>query len=141
MAIALTAAAFVSADYFGAFGLKKYLVLDFAEASFKPVDKETGAPVPDVVITCYQRGNLNACTQPRKNSREMGLVTVRIPMQKLVWESILFKAKEETLTPDNPELRMMFIHPNYTNALESFTVQELYGNTVTKYRVEMLKNF
>ncbi len=77
---------FVTGDYFGLYGLKKYLVIDFIESSFKPVDEETGAPVVDVKIRCFQKDNGNACTQ--KESRIKGLVIARIPVQKLVWESL-----------------------------------------------------
>ena len=84
---------FVAGDYFGLFGLKKYLVLDFIETSFKPVDKDTGAPILDVKLRCFQKGNGNACTQ--KESRLTGIVMARIPIQKLVWKSLLFKNKEE----------------------------------------------
>lgn len=74
---------FVTGDYFGLFGLKKYLVLAFAEASFKTIDQETGAPVLDVKIRCFQKGHDNACTQ--KESHITGIVIARIPVQKLVW--------------------------------------------------------
>lgn len=104
---------FVAGDYFGLFGLKKYLVLDFVESSFKPVDKETGAPILEVRIKCFQKGNENACTQ--KESRSTGVVIVRIPVQKLVWESLLFKNKEELVATNDPQLHIMFIHYDFIN--------------------------
>lgn len=130
---------FVAGDYFGLFGLKKYLVLDFAESSFKPVDKETGAPVLEVRIKCFQKGNMNACTQ--KDSRTTGIIIARIPVQKLVWESLLFKNKEELVATNDPQLHMMFIHYNYNNPVETFTIEDLYNDPVSKYPVKMERKF
>jgi len=130
---------FVTGDYFGLFGMKKYLVLDFAESSFKPIDKETGAPVLEVRIKCFQKGNMNACTQ--KDSRTTGIIIARIPVQKLVWESLLFKNKEELVATNDPQLHMMFIHYNYNNPVETFTIEDLYNNPVSKYSVKMERKF
>jgi len=130
---------FVTGDYFGLFGLKKYLVLDFVESSFKPVDKETGAPILDVKIRCFQQGNNNACTQ--KESRSTGIVLVRIPVQKLVWESLLFKNKEELVATNDPRLHIMFIHYNFTNPIETFVIEDLYNKSISKYPVKMERKF
>ena len=130
---------FVTGDYFGLFGLKKYMVLGFAESSFKPVDKETGAPVLDVKIRCFQKGNSNACTQ--KESRSTGVVIARIPVQKLVWETLLFKNKEELLATNDPQLHIMFIHYNFSNPVETFTIEDLYNKPVRKYPVKMARKF
>jgi len=130
---------FVTGDYFGLFGLKKYLVLDFAESSFKPVDKESGAPVLDVKIKCFQKGNENACTQ--KESRSTGIIIARIPVQKLVWESLLFKNKEELVATNDPRLHIMFIHYDFTNPVKTFVIEDLYNKPVSKYPVEMKRKF
>jgi hypothetical protein len=130
---------FVMGDYFGLFGLKKYLVFDFIEASFKPVNEETGAPIIDVKIRCFQKGNNNACTQ--KESRSTGIVIVRIPIQKLVWESILFKNKEEIVPPDDPQLQIMFIHYNYNNPVETLVVEDIVQSPVIKQVVKMERKF
>jgi hypothetical protein len=130
---------FVAGDYFGVFGLKKYLVLDFAESSFRPVDKETGAPVIDVKIRCFQKGNSNACTQ--KESRSTGVIIVRVPVQKLVWESLLFKNKEELVATNDPQLHIMFIHYNYNNPVATFSIEDLYINPVSKYSIKMERKF
>lgn len=130
---------FVVGDYFGLFGLKKYLVLDFAEASFRPVEHDTGAPVLEVRIKCFQKGNENACTQ--KESRSRRIVSARIPMQKLIWESLLFKNKEELIPSREPQLHIMFIHYNYTNLVETFAVEDLYHNPVSEYPVKMERKF
>ncbi len=130
---------FVTADYYGVFGLKKYLVLDFAESSFRPVDKETGAPVIDVKIRCFQKGNSNACTQ--KESRSSGIIIVRIPVQKLVWESLLFKNKEELVATSDPQLHIMFIHYNYNNPVATFSIEDLYNDPVSKYSIKMERKF
>ena len=130
---------FVTADYFGLFGLKKYLVLDFAESSFKPVDDETGAPVIDVKIRCFQKGNSNACTQ--KESRSTGVIIVRVPVQKLVWETLLFKNKEELVATNDPQLHIMFIHYNYNNPVATFNIEDLYNNPVSKYSIKMERKF
>lgn len=129
----------VTADYFGLFGLKKYLVLDFAESSFKPVDDETGAPVIDVKIRCFQKGNSNACTQ--KESRSTGVIIVRVPVQKLVWETLLFKNKEELVATNDPQLHIMFIHYNYNNPVATFSIEDLYNNPVSKYSIKMERKF
>lgn len=132
-------ALFVAGDYFGMFGLKKYLVLDFAEISFKPIEKETGAPVIDVKIKCFQKGNDNACAQ--KESRTTGTIIARIPVQKFVWKSLMFKNKEKLVTIDDPLLNIMFIHYNYKNPVETFVVEKLYNSPVRKYPVKMERKF
>ena len=130
---------FMTVDYFGVFGLKKYLVLDFAESSFRPIDKETGAPVIDVKIRCFQKGNSNACTQ--KESRATGIIIVRVPLQKLVWETLLFKNKEELVATNDPQLHIMFIHYNYNNPVATFSIEDLYNNPVSKYSIKMERKF
>ncbi len=130
---------FVVGDYFGLFGLKKYLVLDFIESSFKPVTKRSGAPIPDVKIKCFQKGNENACTQ--KASRTTGIIIARIPVQKLIWESLLFRSKEELVATNDPEIHIMFIHYDYKNPVATFTVQNLYNQPVSKHRVIMERKF
>ena len=130
---------FMIVDYFGVFGLKKYLVLDFAESSFRPIDKETGAPVIDVKIRCFQKGNSNACTQ--KESRATGIIIVRVPVQKLVWETLLFKNKEELVATNDPQLHIMFIHYNYNNPVATFSIEDLYNNPVSKYSIKMERKF
>ena len=137
--VLVLAGLFVTGDYFGLFGLKKYLVLDFAESSFKPVDKESGAPVLDVKIKCFQKGNENACTQ--KESRTTGIIIARFPVQKLVWESLLFKNKEELVATNDPNLHIMFIHYNFTNPVESFVIEDLYNKPVSKYPVKMERKY
>ena len=114
-------------------------MLDFAESSFKPVDKESGAPVLDVKIKCFQKGNENACTQ--KESRTTGIIIARIPVQKLVWESLLFKNKEELVATNDPNLHIMFIHYNFTNPVESFVIEDLYNKPVSKYPVKMERKY
>ena len=133
------AALSITGDYFGVFGLKKYLVLDFAESSFKPIDKDSGAPVLEMRIKCFQKGNENACTQ--KENATIGIITVRIPVQKLVWRSLLFKTKEELVATNDPQLHMMFIHYNYDNQVETFIIEDLYNNPLSKYSVKMEKKF
>jgi hypothetical protein len=130
---------FVAGDYFGLFGLKKYLVLDFAESSFKTIEEGSGAPVLDVRIKCFQKGNENACTQ--KASRTTGIIIVRIPVQKLVWESLLFKNKEELVATSDPKIHIMFIHYNYHNPVETFTIKSLFDQPVVKYPVKMERKF
>ena len=130
---------FMTVDYFGVFGLKKYLVLDFAESSFRPIDKETGAPVIDVKIRCFQKGNSNACTQ--KESHATGIIIVRVPVQKLVWETLLFKNKEELVATNDPQLHIMFIHYNYNNPVATFSIEDLYNNPVSKYSIKMERKF
>jgi len=130
---------FVMGDYFGLFGLKKYLVLDFIEVSFKLANKETGAPIIDVKTRCFQKGNNNACTQ--KESRSTGIVIVRIPIQKLIWESLLFKNKEELVATSDPRLHIMFIHYDFTNPVETFVIEDLYNKPISKYPVRMERKF
>lgn len=139
IAVPVLSGLFVVGDYFGLFGLKKYLVLDFIETSFKPVEQETGAPILDVRIKCFQKGNDNACTQ--KDSRETGIIIARIPVQKLVWDSLLFKNKEELVASRDPQLHIMFIHYNYNNPVKSFEVESLFNKPVSKYPVTMERKF
>lgn len=138
-AICGVAGLFVLGDYFSLFGLKKYLLLDFIDASFRIEEQATGVPVGGVRIKCFQQGNENACTQ--KDGRSRGLVIARVPIQKIVWESLLFRNKEDLVPPRDPQLHIMFIHYDYDNPVESFAVAEIYREPPTEYLVKMERRF
>lgn len=126
---------FIVCDYFALFGLKKYLVLDFIELSFVTRDQDTGAPVVGVRVRCFQKGNDNACT--KKKSKSTATLLIRVPVQNIVWHSLLFKNKVERLEPQNSKLHIMFIHPDYTNPIESIVLAEIVQKPLLQHPVTM----
>ena len=119
---------FVIGDYFTLFGTHIVNRYDFMEMNFKPVDEETGSPVLDVHVRCFQKNNHNACTE--RESHMAGILLVNVPILKQVTRSILFQKDVKVQTTLDPRLHIMFIHPDYANPVETYLVSEipLYKN-------------
>ena len=119
---------FVIGDYFTLFGTHIVNRYDFMEMNFKPVDEETGSPVLDVHVRCFQKNNHNACTE--RESHMAGILLVNVPILKQVTRSILFQQDVKLQTTLDPKLHIMFIHPEYANPVETYLVSEipLYKN-------------
>lgn len=139
LAGACIALALILADYSGLFGLKKHLVLDFIEASFSTRDKATGSPILEVKVKCFQKNNENACTQ--KNTSSDMLANIRIPVQKIVSESLLFRKNEELVSSLDPSINIMFIHKNYGSIIETFNIKQIHDRPMAEYPVRMEKKF
>lgn len=119
---------FVIGDYFALFGTHVVDRYEFMEMNFKPVDGETGSPVLDVHVRCFQKNNHNACTE--RESHMTGILLVNIPIIKHVTKSILFQQGVKFQDTLDPKLHIMFIHPDYANPVETYLVPEIpsYAN-------------
>ncbi len=135
IAIAILAGSFVTADYFALFGTKKNLKLDFVEARFRTLDKETGALVFDVGVRCFQQNNMNACS--RRDSHQAGVVSAHIPVRRLIESTLLFKKSEEIIKSADPELHVMLMHQNYYNPTKTILLDDIYSHKQIEYTVEM----
>jgi len=129
------AGAFVTADYFELFGSKIENKLNFAEIRFRTLDKETRAIVSDVGVRCFQKQNMNACT--RKESRQLGVVSVNIPIQRAVKKTLLFKKAEEIYKSIDPKINIMLLHQNYHNPTVTLMMEDIYSNNLGEQTVEM----
>ena len=127
----------VIADYFVLFGTRVVYKFDFIEMIFKPVDEETGAPVVDVHVRCFQKNNRNACTE--KNSGKAGILAINIPVTKIVTKSWLFDKEIRYQETADPKLHIMFIHYDYANPVETFEIQKLPALTGKVITVHMPK--
>ena len=130
---------FIIGDYLTLFGVKETEVLGFIDISFKPIEEDTGAMVPEVKVRCFQKNNGNACTQ--RDSNKIGIVSIRIPVFKRVIRSRLFIKEEAMKASLDPKLHIMFIHYNYHNPVKSFIIKELYHTPVQNYLIKMSKRF
>lgn len=115
--------ALVIADYFAVFGTRTKSRFDFYELTFKPVDEETGAPVVDVHVRCFQKSNENACTL--KNSGKAGILSVNIPVTKIITRTWLFEKVVSIQQTRDPKVHIMFIHHDYARPVETVLIQSL----------------
>ena len=133
--IGLLAIVIVVADYFALFGTRTERRFDFYELTFKTVDEKTGAPVVDVHVNCFQKGNQNACTQ--KDSGSPGITSVNIPVTKIITRTWLFKKDESIQPTQDPKVHIMFIHYDYASLVETVLVQSLPELSRERMTVQM----
>lgn len=126
---------FVSADYFELFGSTIEKRLSFAEVRFRTLDKETGKIIMNAGVRCFQRTNMNSCTL--KDSHQVGIVSVNVPIQKAVKKTLLFKKAEEIYKSIDPDINIMIIHSDYHNPIVKMKMEELYSNSVIEKTIEM----
>ena len=140
--ISLILLIFVSGDYFALFGTHVVNRYEFIEMNFKPVDEESGSPVINVHVRCFQKNNNNACTE--RESHKTGILLINIPIIKQVTKSILFQQDIKMQSTMDPKLHIMFIHPDYANPVETYLVSEIpsYRNelVVVKMPKSIFKN-
>jgi hypothetical protein len=132
---AVVAVGIVIADYFSMFGITQQEKFEFVEARFKTVDAENGGPVFDVHVRCFQKMNENACTQ--RDSYTPGVVSIKIPMRRIVSQSLFFNQGGAPLETLDPELHIMFIHPDYNKPVESLKTIDIFNNPGQQYLVKM----
>jgi len=127
-----------AADYFALFGATNTEQLDLITMNFITVDEETGALVAGVHARCFQSNNRNACTE--RGGGDPGTVSISIPVMKTVTKSYLFVQNVTLRDTEDPKLRIMFVHPDYANPVESFLVSELSGQSARPLTVAMPKS-
>jgi len=135
ISVAIIAGAFVTADYFALFGTKTTLKLDFVEARFRTLNKDTGALVFDVGVRCFQKNNMDACT--RRESHQAGVVAAHIPVRRVIESTLLFVKTEDTIKSADPKLHVMLMHQNYNNPTKTILLEDIYSGKQTEYTVEM----
>ena len=114
---------FVIGDYFALFGTHVVNRYEFIEMNFKPVDGDTGSPVINVHVRCFQKNNHNACTE--RDSHKTGILLINIPVIKQVTKTILFQHDIKMQGTLDPKLHIMFIHPDYANPVETYLISEI----------------
>ena len=127
--------AVVTADYFGLFGTSKMPRLDFAVARFKIVDQETGAPVFGSHVKCQQRGNSNACTL--KDSKSTDVLSVLFPRQTMVTKTRMFTRDETLVIPENQEIYIFFVNPNYQTTHITLPIVDILEGNVKMTKIRM----
>lgn len=133
--VIIVAGLLVTADYYGLFGIKTKLKLDFVEVRFRTLNKETGALVFDVGVRCFQKNNMNACT--RRESHRAGVVAVNIPVRRVIKSTLFFKKSEEIIKSADSKLHVMLMHQNYNNPTRTILLDDIYSKKQTEYTVEM----
>jgi len=124
-------------DYFALFGTSQNEKTDCIELNFRTIDENTGALVTDAHVKCFQMMNRNACTQ--RDSGRAGIVSINIPVQKIITRSILFEKNSRIRETDDPKVHVMFIHEDYANPVETIYVHELPELTTKIMTVSMPK--
>ena len=133
--IIIVSGAFVTADYFAVFGTKTILKLDFVEARFRTLNKDTGALVFDVVVRCFQKNNMGACS--RRKSHQAGVFALHIPVRRVIESTLLFEKSEEIIKSADPKLHVMLMHQNYYKSTKTILLEDIYSGKQTEYTVEM----
>lgn len=114
---------FVTADYYGMLGSEQKTVTEFIEFNIEVSDKLTGLPVNEVRVRCFQLETKNACGQP--TSRQPGVVRVQLVTHKDVNKTWLFEHVLAVHGASNPELKIMFIHPDYFKPVVIYQIPDL----------------
>jgi hypothetical protein len=133
--ISLASGLFVTADYFELFGSTIEKRLSFAEVRFRTIDKETGGIIMDAQVRCFQKNTMNACT--RKDSHQVGVVSVNVPIQRAVKKTYFFNKAEEIYKSIDPNMNIMIIHNDYHNPTITIPMEELYKTAVAEKTVKM----
>jgi len=123
---------FLLGDYLAWFGTSKTATLDYVQVNFKMADEETGAPLMNAHARCFQQKNRNACSEV--DSGKPGILSLKIPVHKIITRSHLFKQGEAMVETADPKLHIMFIHPDYASPVETIMTRELPsldGNLLT----------
>ena len=133
--VTLVVAVFMVADYFGLFGVYERTNTEFVEFSVRTVDAETGRPVSNVKVRCFQYTSNNACGQPPTKQR--GVVRISLLVEKHVLKTLLFKKKVWYTPVNEDELRVMFIHTEYQKPVKRYNIPELMQHPEQTFTVEM----
>jgi hypothetical protein len=128
----------VVADYFAYFGTTRTEQLDLITMNFITVDEETGAPVTGVHARCFQSNNNNACSE--RSGGDPGTVSVSIPVMKIVTKSFIFVQNTTLRETADSKLKIMFVHADYANPVETFLVSELPEQSTRPLTVTMPKS-
>ena len=128
---------FVLGDYLALFGTREVEKTDFVQLNFKTIDEETGSLVTGAHVRCFQMKNSNACTQ--RDSGKSGIVSINIPVQKIITHSILFEKNSQIRETDDPKVHVMFTHQDYANPVETVYIKELHQLTTQIMTVSMPK--
>jgi len=126
---------FVIADYYTLFGTTIEKKLEFAEIRIRTLDKDSGAIVMNVGVRCFQKNNMNACT--RRESHQLGVVAIHVPVQRGIKKTILFEKVNEIYKAVDPEIHIMLMHQNYHNPTKTILMENVYSNKVSEYIIEM----
>lgn len=114
---------FLLGDYLAWFGTSKTATQDYVQVNFRMVDEETGVPLMNSHARCFQAKNRNACSEI--DSGKPGVVSLKIPVQKIITRSHLFIQDEEMVETADPELHIMFIHSDHASPVETVLTSEL----------------
>lgn len=128
----------VAGDYFSIFGSKSEEKIDLIPLHFLAVDEVTGAPVSGVHVRCFQADNNNACAE--RGGDAPGQVSISIPVITIVTRSYLFAQNTSLRETRDPRLRVMFVHPDYANPVETFQVSELPALATRQLTITMPKS-
>ncbi len=131
----VASALFVVADYYELFGATVEKRLSFSEVRFRTIDADNGRVIMNAGVHCFQKGIMNACTL--KDSHQLGIVSVNVPIQRAVKKTILFKKAEEIYKTIDPDINIMIIHSDYHNPIVKLKMEELYSNRIIEKTVEM----
>jgi len=137
----IAVAGLVVADYFALFGTHSWVRQDFIELRFRMIDEKTGAPVIDAHVKCFQRNNQNACTQ--RDSGKPGVISINIPVTKIIESTWLFEKNVELQATQDPKLQVLFFHQDYASPVETIMIPELpelAGKLITVPMPESIRN-
>ncbi|MFT5350114.1 MAG: hypothetical protein ACI909_003120 [Planctomycetota bacterium] len=126
---------FIVADYFAVFGTTEKSDYVLHEVVIRPVDNQDNSPIVGTRVKCFQRGNINACTQ--RESGKLGIVSALIPGSRISTHSLLFEQQYRYTSSRDPKINIMLINFDYMNEVISIEVNELFENPGKIIKVKM----
>ncbi len=127
--------ALLAGDYLGLFGTVKSRIYEQVPVLSSPEDNQTHRAITDVHITCYRTGSRNVCAEvPGGDNRQVAMI---LTVPRLVTRSHLFELASEQLVPDDLELDLVFIHPDYEQYHRRYSVSELLNMQSLPNRIEL----
>ena len=130
--------AIVAGDYYSLFGVRQVNKYDFVELNFKTIDEESGRRLAEVKVHCFQKENKNACTQ--RDSGKRGIVSINIPVQKIITKSFLFNHDVKLSEDTESKIHIMFFVQDHANTVETIYMDELLNLTASELSVPMPKS-
>ena len=114
MALAVTIALFVAADWQGWLGVREEYSADYVHLNFRFVDAESRRAISDVHIACTRPGQLSACSE--RQGPGAGITTITFAARKMHKRGVLFSEYVGHTFGRNGVMHLQFIHPDYARA-------------------------
>jgi hypothetical protein len=127
----------VAADWHGVFSQREEHIPDVVHLTFKFVDDLSGAPIPDVHVTCVRRMSESACTE--RAGKNPGETTITLGVLRLVNRTLLFSHDAGFSLGSAGPVQLAFIHPNYDRLFQKLDAGDISDRRQTTRVVRLTR--